>query len=551
MPSGSQEAILDFILSTLISPRTVSSILHASKKLVCANVISLSPSAASVGGLPPVKPAPPEIEVQHGMALVSTALRAIETCLAAAAYLANPVNVAAAVAAGAAPQAATGAAPPSTSSLASNAVLSDARATNAAASSMTPASSFTLSVPSPSLMSSVATLTGLNNNRQSPTEGGATEAAAAAAPPLTPFMDSVLASTAVTAGSAATANISSPPLLNIPLPPSSLPTGTGPIGGTAFPPPVTHTGVLGPNGQPVMIDGPTQMLVPNWSSHLHALVAQLHWDIGIQRHRRRRQHAAARAMQETASLAMGASTGAQMTTPDGVPLGQALSQTPPASLPAQPSSPPPRIREASSRGAFDELEAAMQLMTSPSSPPVAAASTTTAVDSSDRPPSSGAQAAQPRPAREASSSTAVAASVTRELQEDPLVAEDEGDEDAFDEGEALAGDAAGSEVWSEEDGDGLDDGLCSICMDQPVAVLITGCHHGLCVHCAFQLTIKGREMPSCPFCRQKIPAFEAKMPDPLSAQQSRKSLGGDKTPKAKSGRTRKSSNGATKASNNK
>jgi hypothetical protein len=65
-------------------------------------------------------------------------------------------------------------------------------------------------------------------------------------------------------------------------------------------------------------------------------------------------------------------------------------------------------------------------------------------------------------------------------------------------------DEAGS-IWS-------DDGLvCSICMDQPVAVQVTGCQHGLCVQCAFQLTVKGRELPSCPFCRQKIPAFEAKV----------------------------------------
>lgn len=73
-----------------------------------------------------------------------------------------------------------------------------------------------------------------------------------------------------------------------------------------------------------------------------------------------------------------------------------------------------------------------------------------------------------------------------------------------------------------EDGNGDDDSIvcsawsdddlnvCSICMDLPVAVLVSGCHHGLCVQCAFQLCAKGRDLPSCPFCRQKIGGFEAK-----------------------------------------
>jgi hypothetical protein len=74
-----------------------------------------------------------------------------------------------------------------------------------------------------------------------------------------------------------------------------------------------------------------------------------------------------------------------------------------------------------------------------------------------------------------------------------------GDDDNGSEGEAT------SEMWSE-----ADCSVCSICMDMPVAVLVAGCHHGLCVQCAFQLTIKGRELPSCPFCRQKIVCFEPK-----------------------------------------
>lgn len=43
--------------------------------------------------------------------------------------------------------------------------------------------------------------------------------------------------------------------------------------------------------------------------------------------------------------------------------------------------------------------------------------------------------------------------------------------------------------------------MCPICMDTPVSVVVASCLHGLCVQCAFQLTVKGRELPSCPFCR--------------------------------------------------
>lgn len=64
-----------------------------------------------------------------------------------------------------------------------------------------------------------------------------------------------------------------------------------------------------------------------------------------------------------------------------------------------------------------------------------------------------------------------------------------------------------------EDGSSLssddDRGVCAICMDLPVAVQVASCQHGLCVQCAFQLTVKGRELPSCPFCRQKISGFAA------------------------------------------
>ncbi len=60
----------------------------------------------------------------------------------------------------------------------------------------------------------------------------------------------------------------------------------------------------------------------------------------------------------------------------------------------------------------------------------------------------------------------------------------------------------GSSLCSEDDA-----GVCAICMDVPVAVLVVSCHHGLCVQCAYQLTIKGRDSICCPFCRQRIAGF--------------------------------------------
>lgn len=76
--AATYEAVLDFILSTLITPRTVSAILHAAKKLVSASVTGSAALAA--GGAPPELP-PADSDSQHGLALLSTALRAVETCL--------------------------------------------------------------------------------------------------------------------------------------------------------------------------------------------------------------------------------------------------------------------------------------------------------------------------------------------------------------------------------------------------------------------------------------------------------------------------------------
>jgi hypothetical protein len=66
-----QEPVLDFILSTLITPRTVSAVLHAAKKVLSSSTR-------------PSKDVPTsEVDIQHSLALLSTAMRAVETCLQA------------------------------------------------------------------------------------------------------------------------------------------------------------------------------------------------------------------------------------------------------------------------------------------------------------------------------------------------------------------------------------------------------------------------------------------------------------------------------------
>lgn len=66
-------------------------------------------------------------------------------------------------------------------------------------------------------------------------------------------------------------------------------------------------------------------------------------------------------------------------------------------------------------------------------------------------------------------------------------------------------DSNSNDGWSDEQADA---NVCSICMDHAVAVLVAGCAHGLCIQCAFQLCAKGRDLPCCPFCRQKIHGFD-------------------------------------------
>ena len=58
-------------------------------------------------------------------------------------------------------------------------------------------------------------------------------------------------------------------------------------------------GLAAAMGQPVGVS----LFNSHWSAHLHSLIAQLHWDIGVQRHRRRRQHAATQAARSAAAAA--------------------------------------------------------------------------------------------------------------------------------------------------------------------------------------------------------------------------------------------------------
>lgn len=78
-------------------------------------------------------------------------------------------------------------------------------------------------------------------------------------------------------------------------------------------------------------------------------------------------------------------------------------------------------------------------------------------------------------------------------------------------GEAAAA-RAGSKVEGGcllEDDDDLDALTCAICMDSLIGIRVSNCSHGMCLRCAFQLCSKGRGTPLCPFCRQPISAFDA------------------------------------------
>ncbi|GAX81490.1 hypothetical protein CEUSTIGMA_g8919.t1 [Chlamydomonas eustigma] len=601
-PNSSQEAILDFILSTLITPRTVSAIVHAAKKLVCSNVMAMGPS-----GSIPAQSLPPDIEVQHGIALLTTAMRAVDTCLQAAAYLSNPASMMIN-----APGPAGG---PGTASGTAAATVSGGSTAN-----------MEQATPPPGSSSSSYTV-GTNNA----TVG--TGAASVAA--------TSVRSEATHVASEMSGPVTLPPALpSVPLPPPPTPILINITGASLHMPPFPNSSFFGGTGvaMPAAMMGlsagmaasmghpqGSSLFTSHWSAHLHSLIAQLHWDIGVQRHRRRRQHAAAQAARAQAAAQRATAEDAVSVTAQSAPISilhrthspnhatflmepQALLTTGTADmvvanasvvvgagaaemlvcqnstnlfepilhpnataltpLPSNEALAAAIERNTVTVGIIDatiERSASSQegeaspprIVTTPIITPITGGSGGLAASVVARPSSrpssrqlsasrapvesvwsvqsdmsggsgrhsgrsgpsglSGAGRGEisPRSPRDQQSSPErrLPAAVGRKVSVlDPASAmlramSGEHIEDGPS-GKPVDQDSDEEEVasiWSDDERL-----VCSICMDQPVAVLVAGCQHGLCVQCAFQLTVKGRELPSCPFCRQKIPAFEAK-----------------------------------------
>ncbi|KAG1666453.1 hypothetical protein FOA52_015123 [Chlamydomonas sp. UWO 241] len=706
---SSHEAVLEFILSTLITPRTVSAIVHAAKKLVCSNVMAAVAASGQASSTSSTSLPPTEIEVAHGVALLTTALRAVETCLQASAY--TPFALAAAhmsgagAAAAAAAAAAGGGPPPlplpiawGSAALVGAVMGPGAVLPPAAAAAAAPAAAAAAGTAAPgggvggdAAAGGVAAATAAVAAQQqgalaaigaadvgtAPAAVGPAAAAAAAGeahrqPDQAAGTSSASASAAGAAGSSGAGAAwagpgGAPPVPSVPLlgalpaalggllmpplpqpygqPPPALPTlmgeagaaaaalmqmpggaaaaaaagaGVPPLGGVPFSGlPAMPPGVPGMPVSPAdaaagaagaAADAAAAGAAPpitssaHWSAHLHSLIAQLHWDIGVQRHRRRRQHAAAQATRNAQAAAralergqlsahgsISAAAGAPGT-PIGAaaaPIGGGASSIGAASPSGTVPTPPPfpvvmylplplplgHSPEAESAGGAAASASAGGAPASGRPRPGLANAVT--LPYSTR--SVGGAVAQPpqqqhhTPAVSGTSLAAPEISASRASTDgvdggegvdglgvdgvdglgvdgvdleggdmhDGVGEMGEGDGGGCETGAAtrpqIGGSAAGggklgklgggaglgaagastgggtadedahSEVWSE-----VDDGVCSICMDQAVAVQVSGCQHGLCVLCAFQLTVKGRELPICPFCRKKIPAFEAK-----------------------------------------
>ncbi|GIL60399.1 hypothetical protein Vafri_14847 [Volvox africanus] len=613
--AATYEAVLDFILSTLIMPRTVSAILHAAKKLVSASV---NGTAALTAGGSPLELPPGDSDSQHGLALLSTALRAVETCLQAAIYLTSPAALEEQLG-GATNRLNLSQTPLDTAqgeaSMAADPVVSAMAASGGAS----PAE-----VETQSPVSRAAALrseAGSNANGQG--------SAALVSEPVFDLQGQGQATTGggngVQQGSPRSTALATSPLAL-----------TGP--GLTFP----QAPLRG------VSDGSTiaPAFATHWSAHLHTLIAQLQWDIGVQRHRRRRAHAAAAAARSAAAAAAvvaataastaGANSGTTVNTSaiapaSGVSQGTIAFQAVATNITTGAAS----NIILSPSGAGGAMQEALNAAThaGQTSSVVAAAGDVTASDADGdaAPPSAvnllrvlnsrrgdavqdivtsqtgGAPVlsnlAQSRSDSGVSTPVAVeaVAITTTPMADDgisgaespseaggqnglPLavalpVQTDEilplvsgalppsrmvtmslvGDNNGRDaaaivndhlstagtttmppndtvmtnnittngqrgaakdrlgkdrEGGGTGGDGGldDSPAASESGSDWSDDdrNVCSICMDLPVAVLVAGCQHGLCVQCAFQLCVKGRELPSCPFCRQKIGGFEAK-----------------------------------------
>ena len=323
--------------------------MHAAKKLVCSNVMAMGP-VGSTGGTVPL---PPDIEVQHGIALLTTALRAIDTCLQAAAYLSNPAALTAVSGGGGGGGGIAGGQllPLAATEEDAGIIMNDYGDSAAAAGAViTPrqlsASASAVALPPLPLMAArttapAATPTGHSNtmlvrtattryssrsssfNTVATTVGTAYATAGtgnAYAPSLGRTSPSRSEAAAPSEPSEMTSNHSlgggpwhpqphpgAPPPsaadINMAASISLLPTTADPtsptsVAGTDAAAPAAlfpaagggiHAGLAAAMGQSQGVS----LFTSHWSAHLHSLIAQLHWDIGVQRHRRRRQHAAA------------------------------------------------------------------------------------------------------------------------------------------------------------------------------------------------------------------------------------------------------------------
>ncbi|GLC42508.1 hypothetical protein PLESTB_001105600 [Pleodorina starrii] len=605
--AATYEAVLDFILSTLITPRTVSAILHAAKKLVSASV---NGTAALTAGGAPLELPPGDSDSQHGLALLSTALRAVETCLQAAVYLTSPAALE--------EQLGPSGNRPGQPSAASNA--GTPGEAGAAADPVVGAAAVGGAAPSEAASGGEGASNAVNGQASAALVSDQMAEPQGHAP-------------AMAAGSGAQGSPRAAALTSSPLA-------------------VSGPGLVFPSAAVRGVGDGWPAYATHWSAHLHTLITQLQWDIGVQRHRRRRAHAAAAAARSAAAAAAvvaattvasaagtantngavaagagnagaggaPASAGPQIVT--ALPLtssaatGSAVAGLDPAGLTVHVDSASVQRGAVASVATSDGAGAAapstanllrvlnsrrgdavQDIVTSQSgrtpgalptlaqsrsdsgvSTPVATASAAAAASGSPNAAAGGAApdggafddglllASPSHPTQtdeiiplvsgalppSRTITVSPAAGNARELAnaEDHLstggAAATSHNNNNNNNNSAGAGNAAGAQqqrggakergkdregagggagggdggldgpddspAASESGSDWSDDdrNVCSICMDLPVAVLVAGCQHGLCVQCAFQLCVKGRELPSCPFCRQKIGGFEAK-----------------------------------------
>eukprot|EP00798_Chlamydomonas_sp_ICE-L_P010137 gene10137-8039_t len=262
----------------------------------------------------------------------------------------------------------------------------------------------------------------------------------------------------------------------------------------------------------------------HWSLNLHTLIAQLQRDISVQRHQRRMQLAAQAATRAAAAATppeaepTAGEGGAATTATDTGNSAQTSSPTRRRSIATSARSNTGTLSEVTETGIMDNRECARPSQTyrtrarsrrhaaaNTSLTPEALASMTmsTRGEILER---EGCLANEFGRQEESNNNTDVGESCAPEHGKGKkggalasmkleLMVGSTGDE---------ASDEDDKSNWTEEER-----AVCSICMDMPVAVQVSGCQHGLCVQCAFQLTMKGRELPICPFCRQKIALFEA------------------------------------------